>query len=197
MIFMKSYSILAFIAGAGIGAAISYFVTKDYYEGIIQDEIDSVKEAYGGNKKPTESNSEDPVKISDKPDLNDYYNEIERNGYTDYAKISGANEKIKNDTPDDILIEENKEEDMRGPKIITEDQFNDEHDDYDKISLTYYSNGVLVDDQDIPIDEPDLVVGFPTLNMFGDDEVNVVHVRNDILTTDYEITRDFNDYEGD
>lgn len=199
---MNGKNIFAFLLGAGAGAAISYYLTAAKYEQILQDEIESAKEYYrnkygasddvesdSGNDAEGSESSDDSIGDS-KPDLQEYAERIKREGYTDYAAISGEN-------PADKLgdLKEEEEQDMNEPYIITEDQFNDEHDDYEKLSMSYYANGVLTDDYDEPVEDPDRVVGMGALNAFGDAGVDSVYVRNNVLKCDYEILRDQRKYE--
>lgn len=67
-------------------------------------------------------------------------------------------------------------------------------DDYDVIELTYFSDGVLVDDDGQVITNIDAVVGEESLKHFGEYEDDCVHVRNDRLKCDYEIIKDLETY---
>ena len=53
-----------------------------------------------------------------------------------------------------------------------------EHDDYDTISLTYYSDNVLADEDNEIIEDVEGVVGEDSLNHFGEYEDDAVYVRN-------------------
>ena len=67
-------------------------------------------------------------------------------------------------------------------------------DEYEQISLTYYSDGILTDDDDVPITDVDEVVGSESLETFGEYEDDSVFVRNDKLKCDYEILIDQRKY---
>ena len=63
-------------------------------------------------------------------------------------------------------------------------------DDYETFSLSYYSDGVVADDNDDLVDDVDEVIGLESLKHFGEYEDDSVFVRNDRLKCDYEILLD-------
>ena len=73
------------------------------------------------------------------------------------------------------------------PYVISPEEFGDNVDDYELISLNYYEDGVLADDWDEPIEDIDKVVGKDSLTHFGEYEDDSVYVRNDRLKCEYEI----------
>lgn len=80
------------------------------------------------------------------------------------------------------------------PYIITPEQFG-EIEEYEKISLVYYSDGVLTDENDELIDDIEEIVGEDSLNHFGEYEEDSVFVRNDSRKCDYEILMDLRKFE--
>lgn len=81
------------------------------------------------------------------------------------------------------------------PFVISRDQYawDEEGQAYDKETLTYYpKHRVLLDEDDEVIDDVRGVVGWPSLNRFGDEseDKDTVFVRNRKLNTDYEVVRD-------
>ena len=78
---------------------------------------------------------------------------------------------------------------MSGPYVISPDDF-DDNDDYEVVSLVYYSDGVLADEDDNVIEDVEGMVGEDSLNHFGEYEDDSVFVRNDERKTDYEILLD-------
>lgn len=79
------------------------------------------------------------------------------------------------------------------PYIISPEEFG-ESGNYTQISLTYYSDGVLADDEDEIIEDIDDTVGEDFADHFGDYEDDSVFVRNDRLRCDYEILKDNRSY---
>lgn len=66
--------------------------------------------------------------------------------------------------------------------------------DYEQISLTYYADGVLADDNDEIVDDINETIGEDSLKHFGEYEDDCVHVRNDARKADYEILLDTRSY---
>lgn len=64
---------------------------------------------------------------------------------------------------------------------------------YTQISLTYFDDGILSDENGVIIDEPEDIVG-DALNHFGEYEEDSVFVRSDPKRCDYEILRDLRSY---
>ena len=64
---------------------------------------------------------------------------------------------------------------------------------YDIISLTYYADGILADDEGniINVDE---TVGSFALTQFGEYDEDAIHVRNTKLEIDYEVLLDERHY---
>ena len=88
----------------------------------------------------------------------------------------------------------NHEEEESNPHVITPEEFG-ENNHYDRITLTYYADHVLADENDEIIRDVEETIGFGSLNHFGEYEADIVYVQNDILKCYYEITRDLRKYE--
>ena len=82
---------------------------------------------------------------------------------------------------------------MDNPYIISPEEFG-AFDDYETISLTYYEDQILADDDDELVDDIEDIVGFDSLTHFGEYEDDSVFVRNDRLKCDYEILMDHRKY---
>ena len=111
-----------------------------------------------------------------------YSDIIKKGGYRNYSNRTPAKQ---------VVPEEEKEEieDMGGPYVISPDEF-DDNDDYEVVSLVYYSDGVLADEYDNVIEDVEGMVGEDSLNHFGEYGDDSVFVRNDERKTDYEILLD-------
>ena len=79
-----------------------------------------------------------------------------------------------------------------GPYVISPKEFDEEG--YETISLTYYADGVLADEQNFPIEDIEDTVGNDALNSFGEYEDDSVFVRDDDKGIDYEILLDNRKY---
>ena len=98
------------------------------------------------------------------------------------------NEEHSHEGSPDWRYDKNQSEDS-APHIITPEEFG-ENEEYDTISLTLYSDGILADDADKPIDDVDEVIGKGSLEHFGEYEDDSIFVRNDKLKCDYEVLID-------
>jgi hypothetical protein len=186
----KITSFMMFIFGAAVGSVVTWQYIKKKYERIAQEEIDSVKETFSKlevKSKDNESKENNNVRTiveraKDKPSVVEYAAKLRKQGYINYS-----------DT--DSLSEEEVDENMINdkPYVISPDEFG-EFDDYETISLTYYADQVLADEDDELVEDIEETVGFESLNAFGEYEDDSVFVRNDRLKCDYEILLDQRKY---
>ena len=182
----KSMLSLAFIIGATTGSVVTWYLLKDKYEALAQEEIDSVKEVFLRREQELKDQSvkktvAEGIKAVDKekPDLKEYVRRLEKEGYTKYSDF-GSDEEEK-------LVSES------GPYVIPPEQFGDDE-GYEQIILTYYADGVLADENDEVIEDVEDAVGIDSLNHFGEYEDDSVFVRNEARKCDYEILLDQRTY---
>lgn len=182
----RSLFSLGFIIGAASGATVAWYLLKDKYETLAQEEIDSVKEVFARREQEMKDetvkrNVAEGIKDSDrtKPDLKEYAEQLKKNGYTRYSDLSADDEGVSDK--------------QTKPYVIPPEQFGDDE-SYDQISLTYYADGVLADENDGVIDDVEETVGIESLNHFGEYEDDSVFVRNDTRKCDYEILLDQRTY---
>lgn len=182
----RSLFSLGFIIGAASGATVAWYLLKDKYETLAQEEIDSVKEVFARREQEMKDetvkrNVAEGIKDSDrtKPDLKEYAEQLKKNGYTRYSDLSADDEGVSDK--------------QTKPYVIPPEQFGDDE-NYDQISLTYYAGGVLADENDEVIDDVEETVGIESLNHFGEYEDDSVFVRNDTRKCDYEILLDQRTY---
>lgn len=189
--------IFSFIAGAGVGSLVTWKILREEYERRTQEEIDSVKDVFRRRHgEPTEESKETdekPIDISEakakaeaareKPSITEYTAKLQEQGYTNYSDISKNNTKVEEN------VKKEEEEEMDEPYVISPDEFG-EAQGYELISLTYYADDVLTDDNDEIVEDVDDVVGSDFADHFGEYEDDSVFVRNDRLRADYEILKD-------
>ena len=210
---------LTFVLGAAAGAVVTWGVLKEkmakIYAEIADEEIEAVKEYYAGkyaievggkafaeglqagveqglNKKSLSIEKEefavDRSGISEKigaivEECDDILN---KNGYVNYSDVSENKEEGGNDSEDDV----------EKPYMIPYDEYGELY-GYHKMTLTYYSDGVLADDESDEIVssyEIDETVGLQNLEAIGRDGFDEIHVRNDAKMCDYEIVRSLRTY---
>lgn len=188
----KITSFMMFIFGAAVGSVATWQYIKKKYERIAQEEIDSVKETFSklkDNESEENNNARTIVeRAKDKPSVVEYAAKLRKQGYTNYSYTDSLSE-------DSNVSEEEVDENMINdkPYVISPDEFGEFY-DYEKISLTYYADQVLADEDDELVEDIEETVGFESLNAFGEYEDDSVFVRNDRLKCDYEILLDQRKY---
>lgn len=178
-----------FAVGAAIGSFSAWFYAKKHYEKIANDEIRSMREYFRKREKELledDETEDEPDSSEEEKDKGIYSNIIKESGYVRYSKSSNQDGTEEEDKKDNIDDE---------PYVIRPDLF-DTLDDYESMTLTYYADGVLADMFDVPIDDPDTLVGTDFVDCFNADEVDgdVVYVRNERKKTDFEIIEDLRNY---
>lgn len=172
----KTLCFISFAIGAAVGALGTWKYVEQKYAKIADEEIASVKAVLGKRAKV-----ETAVDTTDESPKDIYKNIITDNGYTQYSER----------TDKETMV-------IKRPYVIPPEQFGD-NEDYDEISLTYYADKVLVDEDDEVIEDVDDMIGLESLNHFGEYEDDSVFVRNDERKCDYEILLDqrLHDYYGE
>lgn len=210
--------------GSAIGVIATQRYLKSKYEKIAQEEIDSMKEYYSEKyssdenfvkaepgphvalsdieslhphsiieprKEETDTNIEIVEDIRSDASIFDYVKIMKDNNYINYSDYV-TTESIEEDVKD----EEEEDEDMSiDPYVISPDEFGT-LDDYDIISFTYYSDGVLADEYNDIVANAEELVGTDYASHFGDFEDDSVFIRNDIRKIDFEILRDYSQYSS-
>ena len=160
--------IFIFTLGAAIGSVVTWKLVKDKYARIAQEEIDSVKEVFSKRNKPKESVEEkDEEPVPEPEEVAEYKSIINNCGYSVVERVETMHDK---------------------PYVIEPENFGEDP-DYETISLTYYADGVLTDENNCIIDpgEIESLIGEESLDHFGEYEDDSVFVRNEERKTDYEI----------
>lgn len=175
----KLHVVVAFSFGAATGAAVAWQYTKKKYEQLVQEEIDSVKKVFSERESKVAAVNAKPESATEKPNITEYAAGLYNKKYM--QRPDGNLDNVERETENHMLNE--------APYVISPDEFG-EFDDYENISLTYYADQVLTDENNDLIDDIPATVGFEALNSFGDYEEDSVFARNDGLKCDYEILRD-------
>lgn len=173
----KVKGLLIFAAGALAGAFAGARIVKKHYEELTQEEIEEVR-AYYKNKEekieePKEEVEEKSIEVEEKKE----YDNIIKHGNYMTMEEDEENE-------DDELYDSDDE-----PYIIDPSEFGN-YGHYATQTCTYFADGVLVDDVDEVIEDPDSLVGTYHIDIFRDFDATSVYVRNDWMKMDFEIIRD-------
>ena len=180
--------LLIFAAGLAVGAVAGAVIVKNKVLADAKAEIEEVREYYRESRGVVEEVEEKEVEEKEEVkevekkeyELKDIQVKDEpKTGLTNYNQITKmymSKDEFQSPMYDD-------------PFVIDPSEFG-ENPEYDTETLTYFADGVLVDDVDDVIEEPDIVVGLENLKIFEEFGATTVYVRNDIYKTDYEIIRD-------
>ena len=175
---MKGFFIFA--AGVVAGAVAGAYLVKDKVMADAKQEIEEVREYYKSKKETKKEETEEvPMDrtVETKCDEKEYEEIVVNSGYVNYNKP----EQI---TQHSVLEDE--------PYSIDPEEFGDkEEEGWDTMTLTYFADGVLVDDTDEIVEQPDVVVGLDNLKIFEEfPDATCVYVRNETWRTDFEILKD-------
>lgn len=162
--------VLLFAAGAAAGSAVTYVIAKKKYEQYINEEVESVRETF--SRLFSEQEESDAEDVEEDPNLSTYNDIIEGEGYTTPVRLG--------------------DDEVEQPYVISPDEFGEM--DYAIISLTYFADGVVVNDKNKIVANVDELIGEESLTHFGEYEDDSVFVRNDGLKIDFEILRDYRNY---
>lgn len=207
-------TIFAFLGGAFTGSCLCYFVMKKKVCSEIEIKYEALQEeAYEKYREELEARIVEKVNSLMYKDTVD--KEVEKGepvrrvvpltlvkepmesiyhkAVKDYGQHKAA---LQGEYVDDnILLGRlvDAEIEVDGPYVISLSEFTEDKQHYDKISWCYYEgDDVLCDENEEPISEGSVeeTVG-DALVRFGDgsDDENIVYVRNDKISCDYEISR--------
>jgi hypothetical protein len=174
--------IFAFFIGAATGSLITWKAVKTKYERMAQEQIASMREVMAKKQKTTDEEPKDiHVEIEEtvkahEETMTEYAELINGCGYTNVTRKQ-ANE----------IIEEHS------IYVIPPEEYGEEE-GYDCAELTFWSDGVLTDDLDEPIDDIEGTIRYESLKHFGEYEDDSVFVRNELKQMDYQILLDERSY---
>lgn len=198
------------LVGGSVGFVVTRHILKTKYEAIAQEEINDVKEFYRNRDKDV---------VEESSDVPDFSKEEDEQLEADIAQLDaivasrGYDEQeievstgpymggmsVEERTPihEAEFLEFVEKRNTNEPYVISIDEFMDEHEDYDKHTLTYFeADETLIDSNEKIIPEVSATVGIDPLTMFGrfSKDKNIVYVRNERLEMDYEVCLDTRSY---
>lgn len=207
---MKSrlINVLVFAVGAAIGSAVTWKIVKTKYDRIIQEEIDSVKEAFAnGFPEFPEEAEEQEEDVSEDRHKNVTTRQINWSELEDLDEEEDDEDDEDDEAASDYALNEYKRltrqytnekggtEDMaKDPYVISPYDFG-ELDNWHSIELTYYADDILEDGEYNIVNDRDELIGPKALLTFGEYEDDSVFVRNERLRTDFQILKDPRTYD--
>jgi len=188
---MSIKQVAIFCSGVIIGGFSTYFITKNKikqkYADLADEEINSVINFY--NEKIVEFNGN----VSDAQDA-------EIPVENEMPKMNSLIQKERYIQGSDELYSDLKTDNTVGyPYLIEPDDFGD-MDGYSVVSMSYYNNGILVEDMTQVRADIEETIGTESLKHFGDPsygyEEGIIYVRNERFKTDFEVTIVADDFQG-
>ena len=177
----KIKGLLIFAAGAVAGTVAGIGISKRHFEAIAAQEINEVRDYYRKANKELEEQKEEQKEEQENTEeeevveetIEEYNNIIKYGNYVTTEEID--------DEEDDYSDDE--------PYIIDPSEFGN-NGNYATQTCTYFADGVLVDDVDEVIEDPEKLVGNLHVDIFRDFDATSVYVRNDWMKMDFEILKD-------
>lgn len=191
---------LLFVAGAGTGFVVGYLLSKKKYEKKADTEIESVKRAFNKHLEELYKDGE----LKDIPETRNGYTKKSESNQKQEGKPNIERSPLPTDPVDDkykdysapyrISGDKTKKEAPKkeGPYVISPEEFMTSS--YEAVTLLYYADGVLADDDNNVISSYRDMIGPNALECFGQYQDDTVYVRNDKEKIDYEILLDAREF---
>lgn len=183
--------LLYFSLGAACGTALTYYLTKRYYEVVLDEEINKFKESFAEDEELESCDiSENPEdeEISEsirkhREHLNKYKSKVKECGY---SREETEDEDELVEEPDVTVYPSEGRADK--PYVISPEIFHEELCGiYDKETVVYWvGNDCLVSEDQEHLDI-ESTVGSENLKTIGKYEDDTVYVRNERLGMDFEV----------
>jgi hypothetical protein len=178
---MKSIKgIFIFVIGVVSGTFVGAQIAKKKYEEIANEEIEEIRAYYKERATELPEQTVEMTRDEEEPKVEEIEIIEERKQYDNIIKrgnYMAVDEEEQNNVCDEAYPIDPSEFGNDG-KNATE-------------TLTYFADGVLVNEVDEVIEDPDLVVGRHHIDIFNEfPDATCVYVRNDLDGTDYEILKD-------
>lgn len=187
----KVFNVIAFAVGAAIGSVVTWQILEKKidakYAEYAQSEIESMREHYARHADKIEPKNVEANEFEDFPEIE------EDLGEDTYVEITN---RYKSSEEQEIVKKGGATSMEEIPYIISPDEYGD-MDDYETMSLNYYSDGVLADDWDNVVDDPEDAIGGDAINRFEEYNEETVFVRDDTRKFDYEVVRIDKPFKGE
>ena len=187
--------VLYFALGATAGSLVTWFIVKEKYKRIADEEIASVVEHYHNklnalNVNVVMDNEEIKVCVDGEEVIRQTNEELvihTTEEFTDEEREEYAEQIEDLGYSDEAVVNIPLPREYTKPYVISPDEYGEMG--YMTASLTLYDDGVLVDDADDEIiSNPEDIIG-DALSRFGEYEDDAIHVRDENVECDYEILK--------
>lgn len=179
--------IMIFSAGVVVGAASAFYFLKDYYKDLADEEIEQVREMYQSrvSKDKSDVKTNKHGYISTTPSIE--YNTMVKE-YNQVNEKKGEEYMAKRMHP--------VEDDKDIPYVINPEDFDDPAVLNQTTTCSFDPiSGIVVDD--VTREEIDRdILGEDNLEFFAKSDESTIYIRNDSISTDFEVIKAENLYEG-
>ena len=178
---MKPGNLICFALGIAVGAVATYYITKESFEKQAQEDINAMRKEYEKETEVEESDElTEEVELNHKKQEEDLFREYDPYA-TEYHKVKdrdkpkavifepptdvdafsgdimSALSAVEEKTEDSEAEKESPREEVAElPYMITADDFSNTRRYYDKVTVSYYDDGALMNEEDQPV-ELDLI----------------------------------------
>ena len=198
--------VMGVIVGFAAGATATWQYLSRKYNKIILEEVQAVRKPMPEKKVidvPEEdcSHKEEVISVLVEKDKTKYIDRIKKTSYDKKFSSPVPENKtqvdLKEETVNEVkelqgletMLKSKYDVKASSPIVISPQEYGEES-DYEKISLTYYADRVLADEDDNRIVDIEGCIGEKSLLTFGEYEDDSVFVRNDPQKTYSEILLD-------
>lgn len=190
----KFINAIMFAAGAVSGSAVTWFILKSKYEQRVQEEIETVKEAFIGMNSAQEQTDEETE--DEEEEASEGYHQV------NWDELEGLDEDDSDEELEEYAELTNlyssekggaEKVEVKKPYVISPYDFDENG--FRTMELTYYEDGILEDENHEIVTDIDDLLGEGSLDTFGEYEEDSVFVRNEKLGIDFQILRDPRTYE--
>ena len=183
--------VLIFVSGVTVGGFLGYKIIEKKYSDKLETEVNRRIDEYVLNNKKEEKHTE-PTEIK-KENVADKinYNSVTKNYISSEDNEEDDEETNEEDDGKEDEPEVNdyiSDDSSRDPYEITEEEYDDNSNEFEKESLYYYrGNYTLVDDSDNVVDteDADILLGSDWVDLMNNN--GIIYIRNEKVKTDYEI----------
>jgi len=213
------------LSGGLIGSAATFYFSKKalsrHYRDIAEAEIDSVKASYNDLLKRDYRTLDEQLEVSkdhqsdelesyaDKLDENGYFknDDVETNNEDDLEELRVVKPPLPDGRPDPETVMGDMKDDRTDPPrhegeglpyVITVEEFMQDNEDFAKITVNYYEyDNTLASEDESIVQNHESFLGGDFQNYVGwkSGSDHTVYVRNENLSSDYEILVDPGSYE--
>lgn len=183
--------VLIFVSGVTVGGFLGYKIIEKKYSEKLETEVNRRIDEYVLNNKKEEKKHTEQIEIKKENAADKInYNSVTKN-YISSEDNEEDDEETKEEDDgkeDEPEVNDYISDDPRDPYEITEEEYDDNSNEFEKESLYYYrGNYTLVDDSDNVVDteDADILLGSDWVDLMNNN--GIIYIRNEKVKTDYEI----------